>query len=97
RALTGGGPAVRFLTAAGYKVDIVETGTCCGMGGTFGMKSGTMGYDLSNAVGERLFDLFRGSRCGLACTESSVCAAQIHDGTGLQVLHPLHLVDFSKR
>ena len=97
RALTVGGPAVRFLRAAGYGVKVIETGTCCGMGGTFGMKAGALGFDLSNAVGERLFDLFRGSRCGLAATESSVCAAQIHDGTGLEAVHPLHLVDVSRR
>jgi iron-sulfur cluster protein len=97
RVLTAGGPAVRFLEAAGYDVKVVETGTCCGMGGTFGMKAGTLGFDLSNAVGERLFSLFRESRCGLVATESSVCASQIHDGVGVEVLHPLHLVDVSKR
>ncbi|MDG6982806.1 MAG: LUD domain-containing protein [Nitrososphaerota archaeon] len=97
RALNSSGPAAHFLRTAGYTVKVVETGTCCGMGGTFGMKSGTLGYDLSNAVGEPLFDLFKESRCGSVSTESSVCAAQIHDGTGLRVIHPLHLVDASRR
>lgn len=97
RGLTSGGPAVRFLEAAGYKVKIIETGTCCGMGGTFGMKAGTLGYDLSMAVGERLFELFRKSDCGVVCTESSVCSTQIEDGTGMKVLHPLHLVEVLKR
>ena len=48
--------------------------------------------DLSIAVGENLFDLFRESGCKLASTESSVCSAQIADGTGLRVLHPLRMV-----
>ncbi|MDE1853994.1 MAG: LUD domain-containing protein [Thaumarchaeota archaeon] len=96
RALTSGGPAMKFLEEAGYRVKIVETGTCCGMGGTFGMKAGALGYDLSVAVGKRLFELFKESGCKLACTESSVCAAQIEDGTGLEVLHPLRMVDFGE-
>ncbi|MDG6943100.1 MAG: LUD domain-containing protein [Nitrososphaerota archaeon] len=95
RALSNGKPAVRFLEEAGYKVKIVETGTCCGMGGTFGMKAGTLGYDLSVAVGAPLFELFRKSGCEVACTESSVCSAQIEDGTGLRVVHPLHLVELA--
>ena len=65
--------------------------------GTFGMKAGTLGYDLSMAVGERLFELFRKSDCGVVCTESSVCSTQIEDGTGMKVLHPLHLVEVLKR
>ena len=94
RALSNGGPAVKFLEKAGYKVRVIETGTCCGMGGTFGMKAGTLGYDLSMAVGGPLFDLFKESGCEVVCTESSVCSAQIVDGTGLRVFHPLHLVEF---
>ena len=58
RALTGGIPAIAFLERAGYTVQVVETGTCCGMAGTFGMKHGALGYDLSMAVGDRLFKLF---------------------------------------
>lgn len=92
RGLTGGGPAIRFLERAGYSVSVVEDGTCCGMAGTFGMKSGPLGYDLSMAVGERLFRLFRESGCSLAATESSVCSTQINEGTGLRVLHPLKMV-----
>jgi len=93
RALNGGVPAVAFLERAGYKVQVVETGTCCGMAGTFGMKHGALGYDLSMAVGERLFDLFDESKTKLVASESSVCSMQINDGTGLRVLHPLYFVE----
>jgi L-lactate dehydrogenase complex protein LldF len=92
RALNSGVPAVAFLEAAGYKVQKVETGTCCGMAGTFGMKHGALGYDLSMAVGERLFKLFEASGTKLVASESSVCAMQIGDGTGMRVLHPLYFV-----
>ncbi len=93
RALNVGVPAMAFLEGAGYKVEKVETGTCCGMAGTFGMKHGALGYDLSMAVGERLFKLFDESGTKLVASESSVCAMQIGDGTGLRVLHPLYFVE----
>jgi L-lactate dehydrogenase complex protein LldF len=92
RALTGGVPAIAFLERAGFKVKVVETGTCCGMAGTFGMKHGALGYDLSMAVGDRLFKLFEESKTKLVASESSVCSMQIIDGTGLRVMHPLYFV-----
>ncbi len=92
RPLTSGTSAVEFLRRAGYEVQIVQTGSCCGMAGTFGMKHGPIGYDLSVAVGKKLFDLFRESRCGLIATESSVCSMQLTDGLHVRVLHPLYFV-----
>ncbi len=93
RALNVGLPAIAFLQRAGYEVQKVETGTCCGMAGTFGMKHGALGYDLSMAVGERLFKLFEESGTKLVASESSVCAMQIGDGTDMRVLHPLYFVE----
>ncbi len=92
RALSSGRPAMRFLEHAGYRVRPVETGTCCGIAGTFGMKQGWLGYDLSMAVGAKLFDQFRGSGCSVVATESSVCSLQLHDGLAVDVVHPLDLV-----
>jgi len=92
RALTGGTAATAFLQRAGYTVRVVETGTCCGIAGTFGMKHGALGYDLAMAVGDRLFKLFDESGTKLVASESSVCAIQINDGTGLKVVHPLYFV-----
>jgi L-lactate dehydrogenase complex protein LldF len=92
RALNSGDPALAFLERAGYKVQVVQTGTCCGMAGTFGMKHGALGYDLSMAVGERLFKEFEESKTKLVASESSVCAMQINDGTGMRVMHPLYFV-----
>ena len=97
RALTSGIPAMRFLERAGYRVRPVETGTCCGIAGTFGMKQGWLGYDLSMAVGAKLFEQFRNSGCNLIATESSVCTLQLHDGLGADILHPLDMVTVAPR
>lgn len=91
RALSSGRPALSFLERAGYTVRIVETGTCCGMAGTFGMKHGPLGYDLSMAVGDKLFERFRSSGCKTIATESSVCSTQLLDGLqDARVMHPLY-------
>jgi len=93
RAVSSGRPAVGFLQAAGYKVQVVENGTCCGMAGTVGMKHGDLGYNLAMEVGDHLFRLFRESGLKLVATESSVCSTQIRDGVGLEVIHPLDAVE----
>jgi Fe-S oxidoreductase len=83
---------MEWLRRQGAEVELVETGTCCGMGGTFGLKTGPLGYDLSKAVGKPLFDAFRESGVDTIVTESSVCAIQLAEGTGLAVVHPLELL-----
>jgi L-lactate dehydrogenase complex protein LldF len=93
RSVSGGGPAQEFLRSAGYNVQVVEDGTCCGMAGTFGMKHGDLGYNLSMEVGDHLFRLFRESGLKVVATESSVCSMQIADGVGLKVVHPLRAVE----
>jgi L-lactate dehydrogenase complex protein LldF len=93
RPVSLGKPAIAFLRTAGYDVQVVENGTCCGMAGTFGMKHGDLGYNLSMEVGDHLFRLFKQSGHKLVATESSVCSMQIADGVGLKVVHPLHAVD----
>ena len=92
RSLTSGFPALDLLRSLGYDVEVIETGTCCGMAGTFGLKAGPLGYDLSVAVGDPLFDLFNNSGLDVILTESSICKMQLEDGTGLRVLHPLELI-----
>ncbi|MCG8608749.1 hypothetical protein MJD09_27660 [bacterium] len=62
------------------------------MAGTFGMKAGPLGYDLSTTIGAPLFELFTDSGVELILTESSVCRMQLEDGTHLKVLHPLELM-----
>ena len=92
RPLGEGGGAIAFLQRRGAEIEVIETGTCCGMGGTFGLKKGQLGYELANAVGEPLFDGFRESGVEAIVTESSVCSIHIGEGTGIEVWHPLMLV-----
>jgi len=96
RPLGGGRHAVEYLRRRGAEVEVIETGTCCGMGGTFGLKTGLLGYDLAQAVGEPLFDAFRQSAVETIVTESSVCMIQLQEGTGLPVRHPLDLLKNSR-
>lgn len=83
-----------LLTRSGIKAVFVETGTCCGMAGTFGMKHGIMGYELSNAVGEALFELVKNSGCDYVVSSSSVCSIHLAEGTGKPVYHPLEVIGF---
>ena len=81
-----------YLRRRGAQVELVETGTCCGMAGTFGMKKGMLGYELSQAVGEPLFQAFQEANVDTIVTESSVCAIHLREGTGIKVIHPLELL-----
>jgi L-lactate dehydrogenase complex protein LldF len=93
RGLSNGIYTISFLESLGYKVRRVETGTCCGMAGTFGLKKGPLGYDLSMAVGNPLFQLFESQDdLDLIVTESSVCTMQLVDGTKQRVVHPFSLL-----
>ncbi len=94
RALSSGRFTIAALESAGYKVKVIETGTCCGMAGTFGLKKGPLGYELSMAVGKPLFDLFNNETPTIKtiATESSVCTIQLEDGTKCELIHPLNLI-----
>jgi len=95
RALSEGKYTISILESAGYDVKVIETGTCCGMAGTFGLKKGPLGYDLSMAVGKPLFGLFNNDHSiKIIATESSVCTSQLEDGTGSKLVHPLDLISF---
>jgi len=92
RALSGGEAAIEFLRMMGFEVQVIQTGTCCGMAGTFGLKAGELGYRLSVEVGRPLFDLFKKSGVDFGVTESSVCRMQLEEGTNLRFEHPVKLL-----
>jgi Fe-S oxidoreductase len=92
RSLGSGAHAMAYLKRRGADIEVIETGTCCGMAGTFGLKHGMLGYELSQAVGQPLFQAFKDSGVQAIVTESSVCKIQLQEGTGLKVWHPLELV-----
>jgi Fe-S oxidoreductase len=92
RSLGAGSHAIDFLKRRGAEIEVVETGTCCGMAGTFGLKKGFLGYELSQAVGEPLFEEFKNAGVEAIVTESSVCSIHLREGTAIQVRHPLELL-----
>ncbi len=95
RGLSGADHITALARAAGLEFEVIEDGMCCGMGGTFGMKGGPVGRGLALAMGGRLFNLFTSSRVDAILTESSVCAIHLREGTGLEVLHPLEVLEFT--
>jgi len=97
RPLGSGKGAMEWLRRRGAEVELIETGTCCGMGGTFGLKAGPLGHKLSSKMGEKLFTLFKEAAVDAIVTESSVCSIQLAEGTGLPVYHPLKLLVFGDK
>jgi len=92
RPLGAGRHAMNFLRRRGAEVVLIETGTCCGMAGTFGLKKGPLGYELSQAIGDPLFQSFKSAGVDTIVTESSVCSIHLKEGTGLKSVHPLALL-----
>lgn len=95
RPLSSGKSAMVWLKQHGAEVELIETGTCCGMGGTFGLKTGPLGYELAQAVGEPLFEAFKATKVEAIVTESSVCRIHLQEGTNIPVFHPLELLFLS--
>ena len=92
RALSSSRHTIELLKGIGLQVDVRETGMCCGMAGTFGLKTGPLGAGLSAAVGKPLFELFKEQTQDYIASESGVCKLQLEQGTGLKVIHPLELL-----
>jgi len=63
---------------------------CCGMVGTFGLKK--KNYDLSMAIGKRLFKEIEGSEVNQLATSCGACKLQLFQGTHKEVLHPISLL-----
>ncbi|HSJ86492.1 MAG TPA: heterodisulfide reductase-related iron-sulfur binding cluster, partial [Anaerolineales bacterium] len=93
---TGTNATVELLHMCGYKVELMDTG-CCGMAGTFGYEAEH--YDLSMNVAElKLFPLLRaesgtGNVNPPVVSSGAACRMQIRQGTGIQALHPIMLVN----
>jgi iron-sulfur cluster protein len=92
REMGMGRATIDLMKSIGLEVKLIETGTCCGMGGTFGLKTGVLGYKLATEVGQPLFDLFKNAKLDFGLTESSVCKIQLEEGTGLRFEHPVALL-----
>ncbi len=73
----------------GVKVQVFSD-KCCGMGGTYGLKS--KNYDLSMKIGQRLFDEILASKADQIVTGCGACGMQIHQGTMRESVHPMKLL-----
>ncbi|MBE0585581.1 MAG: anaerobic glycerol-3-phosphate dehydrogenase subunit C, partial [Desulfofustis sp.] len=63
---------------------------CCGMGGTYGLKS--KNYELSMKIGQRLFAEIAASQADHIATGCGACGMQIHQGTMRESFHPMKLL-----
>lgn len=63
---------------------------CCGMAGSFGMKAET--YDLSKAIGSRVFADVKKANPTLLAASNGTCRMHIADGTGREVPHTMTLL-----
>jgi Fe-S oxidoreductase len=85
-----GNPSLELLREVpGVEVIDLSAG-CCGMAGTFGMKSDT--YDLSRRVGAPLFERVEMVAPDLLTTECSTCRMQLNHATGVEAVHPVTLL-----
>ncbi|MDD5311128.1 MAG: anaerobic glycerol-3-phosphate dehydrogenase subunit C [Candidatus Omnitrophica bacterium] len=66
------------------------TDSCCGMGGTFGLKKEN--YDLSLAIGERLFRELKEANADYILTGCGACKSQISQTTLTKVIHPIEFL-----
>jgi FAD/FMN-containing dehydrogenase/Fe-S oxidoreductase len=73
-------------------VEVVPIGEdhCCGIAGTFGMKS--CNFDLSMRMGRPLFESIARTGVGVVATGCGTCKMQIEQGSRLPVVHPLRVV-----
>jgi glycerol-3-phosphate dehydrogenase subunit C len=73
------------------RLQAIELDTdCCGIAGTYGLKKEK--YEISMAVGERLFGLLRESNADIAACDSETCRWQIEHGSGVHVVHPVEIL-----
>jgi FAD/FMN-containing dehydrogenase/Fe-S oxidoreductase len=89
RALGHGDVPKSLLEAAGVEFALVNR-TCCGMGGTFGLKDAS--HRLSLKIGEEFFGRLRDAKIDMVVTPCGMCKTQIEDATGIEVMHPMQLL-----
>jgi len=63
---------------------------CCGIAGTYGYKKEK--YEISQSVGNPLFEFVKSVSAPIAVCDSETCRWQITHGTGLPAIHPVELV-----
>ncbi len=85
-----GKPALDLLALV-PELSVIELDVdCCGIAGTYGLKREK--YEISMAVGERLFSELREAHAGVAACDSETCRWQIEHGSGVRAVHPVELL-----
>ncbi len=78
----------RLLSMLGIEVSFVDEG-CCGMAGTWGMRSGYVGYELSRSIGEKVVQSLEATEADIIVTESTICMLQLRELSRLRVAHAI--------
>lgn len=86
------GPVDLLKLISGIKLQKIND-SCCGIAGTFGMKKEN--FDLSMKIGSRLFDEINRADPDFVLSGCGTCQIQINQGTGLEVIHPIKLLNQS--
>ena len=89
RALGCGAAPRELLERAGLKFALVNS-TCCGMGGTFGLKQKNL--SISNQIAADFLQRLRDARIDAVVTPCGMCKTQIAGATALRVYHPMELL-----
>ena len=85
-----GKPALDLLALVPDLHMIELDADCCGIAGTYGLKKEK--YEISMAVGKRLFDDISASGSNLAACDSETCRWQIEKATGTSLRHPVEIL-----
>jgi glycerol-3-phosphate dehydrogenase subunit C len=85
-----GKPALDLLALVPQLRMIELNVDCCGIAGTYGLKKEK--YEISMAVGQRLFDDIAATGADFAACDSETCRWQITHGTGVMAVHPVELL-----
>jgi FAD/FMN-containing dehydrogenase/Fe-S oxidoreductase len=90
RAAGRGEQPKRLLEKAlGLKFVVTST-TCCGMGGTYGLKA--KHASVSSAIARETIERIKASGAEAIVTSCGMCRTQLAAGTGLPVYHPMELL-----
>jgi glycerol-3-phosphate dehydrogenase subunit C len=85
-----GKPALDLLALIPELRVIELDADCCGVAGTYGLKKEK--YEISMAVGDRLFHQVRESDPDVAACDSETCRWQIEHATNVHAVHPVELL-----
>jgi len=81
---------VSFLRKLTNNLIVIED-NCCGIAGSYGVKKET--YQVSQDIGQLLFDKLEMHRDGIFVSDCETCRMQISENTKKEVYHPLTLLE----